>query len=395
MSVLPSTDSESSSLHSGLPARPPSNWRRTSSSSSSGGHVFQHTHYHFRRHPEKSESEPSLLLEWSARAHRKGGFPRVIASDGYRVKSPGLRTYRWVGVDLGDISWWVAMLFLVGSLVWCINGIASFCFFTRTDTVTANLEAWSAFAGGTLFFVGAILSYIESINPHPDITFGHEIHSDVVEPLTGSSTRRRHFGKHLPRPYKGKVDEGDNGRSSPSTNQYRAWSWFIPPRSLLRPLSIGFVANVIQLYGATVFEISVILGIPGVLAAESTADRSPSGVLPWDTKIGWMAGYWGCQVYAAPGFVISGIVFMIEAQRQWYKPIVWGRGALGWHVGFWNALGGMGFLLCGIFGIWRETSAPDEAVQKWGTAFSTFWGSWAFLIGSYIQYFETLNPHAA
>lgn len=29
--------------------------------------------------------------------------------------------------------------------------------------------------------------------------------------------------------------------------------------------------------------------------------------------------------------------------------------------------------------------------QKWGTALSTFWGAWAFLLGSYIQLVETLN----
>lgn len=74
-------------------------------------------------------------------------------------------------------------------------------------------------------------------------------------------------------------------------------------------------------------------------------------------------------------------------------------------------IGGFGFWFSGIFGIWRQTSIADPGLyqvssaifsasapsthaadllvafssrspQKWGTAFSTFWGSWAFLIGS-------------
>ncbi len=37
---------------------------------------------------------------------------------------------------------------------------------------------------------------------------------------------------------------------------------------------------------------------------------------------------------------------MIETQRKWYIPA---PGVLGWHVGFWNFLGGMGFTVCFLF----------------------------------------------
>ena len=42
----------------------------------------------------------------------------------------------------------------------------------------------------------------------------------------------------------------------------------------------------------------------------------------------------------------------------------------------------------GIFGYWAY---PSGTKQHYGTAFSTFWGSWAFLIGSYAQLYEMLN----
>jgi uncharacterized membrane protein YoaT (DUF817 family) len=58
------------------------------------------------------------------------------------------------------------------------------------------------------------------------------------------------------------------------------------------------------------------------------------------------------------------------------------------QVGFWNFVGGVGFWLSGFFGFYQY---PAQIYQVWGTALSTFWGAWAFLIGSYIQLVETLN----
>lgn len=389
-----------------LVASPPENWTRVQSQDdSTKPRLFQPTHARFKHSLVNGDDEtrikqaPHVMWEWNSRNHRKGIFPYVVDKSNVNIKRPPFTSYRWLGLDIGNISWWIAVLFLVGSIAWCLNGVSSFCFFNDDGQQAQDFEAWTAFAGGTLFWIGAILSYIESINPHPDITFGHEVTSElghVIQPLIGRRGRRRHFGKFVAAPGNPKADSDQT--DTPTTNSdadpKRSWSWIIPHDSVLHPPAVGFVANVIQLYGATVFQASVIMGLSGVLPPESTDSRPASGVLPYNTKIDWMAGYWGCQIYASPGFIISGIMFMLETQKKWYKPVLWGKGSLGWHLGFWNALGGVGFLLCGIFGVWRETASPNQSVQKWGTAFSTFWGSWAFLIGSYIQYFEALNPHA-
>ena len=87
------------------------------------------------------------------------------------------------------------------------------------------------------------------------------------------------------------------------------------------------------------------------------------------------------------GFIIGSTCFMLETQRTWWRlePL-----KLGWHVGFWNLIGAFGFFFSGVFGYW---AVPAMRYQKWGTYFSTFWGGWAFLIGSYIQLYEVLNPH--
>jgi hypothetical protein len=77
-------------------------------------------------------------------------------------------------------------------------------------------------------------------------------------------------------------------------------------------------------------------------------------------------------------------MFMFETQPNWYhiRPF----DSLGWHVGFWNLIGALGFTLCGAFGI-----AQAQPWAEYQSACSTFWGSWAFLIGSIAQWIEALN----
>jgi len=49
---------------------------------------------------------------------------------------------------------------------------------------------------------------------------------------------------------------------------------------------------------------------------------------------------------------------------------------------------GIGFTLCGALGF---ASANSGCVYQGSLA--TFWGSWCFLIGSAIQWFESLDKH--
>lgn len=53
-------------------------------------------------------------------------------------------------------------------------------------------------------------------------------------------------------------------------------------------------------------------------------------------------------------------------------------------MGFWNLIGALGFMLCGALGY---SSGSGEVYQS---ALSTWWGSWAFLIGSVIQLGEAV-----
>lgn len=95
--------------------------------------------------------------------------------------------------------------------------------------------------------------------------------------------------------------------------------------------------------------------------------------------------FWTPQVIGGTGFIISGALFMIETQSRWYKP---GFRTLGWHIGFWNLICGIGFTLCPAFGY------SSSSWAQYQSSLSTFWASWAFLLGSVIQWYESLVKHA-
>ena len=77
------------------------------------------------------------------------------------------------------------------------------------------------------------------------------------------------------------------------------------------------------------------------------------------------------------------------------------------HVGVWNLVGAIGFTLCGALGYASFASSgvstcflsvtfiPNSVLfvpgqVNYQSVLSTFWGSWAFLIGSVMQLWESL-----
>jgi hypothetical protein len=127
----------------------------------------------------------------------------------------------------------------------------------------------------------------------------------------------------------------------------------------------------VQLIGATIFWIAGFTGLPGIINHMSQAVTN--GV------------FWVPQIVGGSCFILSGLLFAIETQPIWYIPAIH---ILGWHVGFWNFIGGIGFTLCGALG----PAAANSGVEYQSTL-ATFWGSWAFLLGSVIQWYESLDKH--
>lgn len=82
----------------------------------------------------------------------------------------------------GDISYWVALVFTLGCVVWVIN--RWYGLFPSQSKHSLLVEDWSGLVGGTLFEIGSILFYWEALNPEAEIHLGRYL------------TRREGSGPH-------------------------------------------------------------------------------------------------------------------------------------------------------------------------------------------------------
>jgi hypothetical protein len=163
---------------------------------------------------------------------------------------------------------------------------------------------------------------------------------------------------------------GSSNSTPDKSDATRSWIWW-PYNHDLRTHylhSLGFLASFSQLIGATIFWISGVTALPGIYNRMS---RLITIIL-----------YWTPQVLGGLGFIISGTLFMLETQTKWWKPA---PKTLGWWIGLWNLIGGVGFTICPAFGYDQSSWAQYQA------CLSTFWGSWAFLVGSVVQWYESLE----
>jgi hypothetical protein len=369
----PATDASTNTEPGDSPLKcVPSDWDRLDIRTSSQPHRWFHPTAAVIRGPYGD-------VDWSSRAHRKGRHA-VLRDE--RAQRP---RFRWFFVWApGNISWWVAELFTWGSVCWVVNG-----FFLMWPLGDANrnfkVTAASAMCGGTLFEFGALLAYVEALNVGHTADFGeaveeaaeeHHVHHTGRPGAGATAPNVDGEGAAAPRERGGGSSVGPGLRTRTLRNlplgsrhghDKSNWRWFGADWH-----SLGFLAAFIQLIAATVFWMSVITGLPGVLNPENIATQD--------------ALFWAPQVVGGCGFIISSMLIMLEEQPSWWriKPE-----RIGWQVGFWNWVGGIGFTLSGIFGFWIFA----DRNQKWGTAFSSFWGGWAFLIGSYLQLLEVINPH--
>lgn len=329
-------------------------------------------------------------VHWKARHHRKHRFAVTQKPDGTIVRDcrPWWR-YRLFGFDWGNISWWIAQLFFLGSICWVVNG---WYLFLPTSNQNKNSygAGYAGLVGGTLFWFGAWLSVVEALNTDIEVRLPHEallaLQHDV-EAFDSKLHRLHGTDASAPSTAAAKAADSDRqeynsiaraGSSSSNSNNVggsprnrRKFRWIGTEWH-----DIGFVAVVLQFIGASLFQVSVILATPGVLPEET-----PTRYAAWDATI------WTFQTVGSWGFIISAAIFMLETQRKWFIPAPL---SLGWQVGFWNFIGALGFEASAVFGYLAQ---PRDVAQRWGTFFSTFWGGWAFLIGSYFQLLECLNRH--
>ena len=330
------------------------------------------TRAHFSH--SKENAQPAVSFLWRSRDSRKGRHPLLIPSSESNLpratSHPAeilktiVRTVTYFPV--WDISWLVAFIFTLGSVVWVIN--VSISRLVRNLLTPQGSFSWlplvapasefsgesyygggiTAFIGAIVFFeTGSILLVVEATNADRSGCFGW-----AVEQLTDTNVQVvKSYCQHHHQNKSNLVGKPSTTAADGSTP---AWKWF-PSLHDLRTHYIhelGFLAGCAQLFGATVFGVAGFTALPGIFN-----HLEPQ----WRLN----AAFWIPQVVGGCGFIMSGTLYMLETQEKWWKPA---PHLLGWHIAFWNLIGAFGFTLCGALGM-----AYGSSGAQFQASLATFW----------------------
>ncbi|OOQ84005.1 integral membrane protein [Penicillium brasilianum] len=355
--------------------------------------------------PKEARSVEHL---WRSRDNRKGrhalkvDYRAPTKETGYIVPPP-TTTFRAVArgilrmatcAPIWDVSWLVAVTFTLGSVIWIIN--AFFVWLPLADPGTEfSGESLlgggiSACIGATVFEIGSVLLLLEAVNANQTGCFGWALETELskveknhadrsvtkVKP-SEDDCRHHHVNRRnlvgVGRLSSHQLSRGLSNGYTTSSSDGRSFRWW-PSWTELRTHyfhELGFLASLVQFLAATIFWIAGFTGLPGII--DHMSQRVTNGV------------YWVPQIVGGTGFILSGLLFTLETQEKWYRPAFH---VLGWYIGVWNFIGGIGFTLCGALG-----PASSASGVEYQATLATFWGSWAFMIGSTIQWYESLEKY--
>ncbi|KAJ8113090.1 hypothetical protein OPT61_g4699 [Boeremia exigua] len=128
--------------------------------------------------------------------------------------------------------------------------------------------------------------------------------------------------------------------------------------------NLAFQAGLIVLFGGVIFMFAGIVDYPELISEEE----------PLFATI-----VFGPQVIHGALFLIANAMLAYSEQESWYKPKWWDAD---WQGAFLNTMGGLGFMLAGLFLFSND---------KLAAAVSALVGSWAFLIGSMIRWYVVME----
>ncbi|KAI0409984.1 hypothetical protein F4802DRAFT_542911 [Xylaria palmicola] len=372
-------------------------------------HLHHHHHHHTRPLPccnetgrwalatkprpgaAETSSQVGVWRLHRSRDNRKGRHAMVIspqsaathgishprATDTFRGSLRGIWRMA-VRYPISDISYDVAVIFTWGSVIWVVNG-----FFNWLPTQWPATEfggevsvggGVTALVGATVFEVGSVLLMLEAVNEKRTDCFGWAVEEAAAESRRSPLLLLRSDREGCTHHHAGRGLLATTATAAPEPGrEARAWEWW-PTWDELRThylREIGFLACLAQFVGATVFWISGFTALPSINS--SLSRPAADGV------------FWLPQVVGGAGFIISSWLFMVETQPTWYTPA---PRVLGWHIGFWNLIGALDFTACGALGF-----ASGNHAAAYASNLSTFIGSWAFLIGSLVQWYESLEKY--
>ncbi|WVQ72230.1 hypothetical protein IAR50_001779 [Cryptococcus sp. DSM 104548] len=286
-----------------------------------------------------------------------------------------------------DVTFWIAVFFTVGSVVWVVNGFLVWFPVLRpeldTDAFSESASAL-AFIGGTIFLVGSYLMVVEALDRGREISFGTALgqlltHRRFTSPqaTVGSSelskllshTSTSSAALNDPRTRNdGNANGGRVNIDGEEGKVVQGFVWWGKPMWH----DMGYLAAIVQLFAATIFWVATLTGLPGVIPGFADGEGSTAIIDVF---------FWTPQVIGGTGFIVSSLILMLETQSRPYLPNLTD---IGWWIGFWNLVGAFGFMLCGALGY------SDKSGVVYESDLATFWGSWAFLIGSVVQLWEAV-----
>lgn len=252
-----------------------------------------------------------------------------------------------------QIGYWTSVLYLCGSSNWIANAIL---LFHNLVPVDSRAVAWTAFAGGTFFLFGGLSHFWELLNEGNEGNFGDAVmracgvRSDAKKTSSSDDLELRNDSINT------------HGQEDQDVIEEAKWKWWFKLDDL-KNLKDSTAAT--ELLAVSIFWISVFYG---VIVNTSNESEGLDDAL-----------YWTPQVVGAFFLTLSSVLGTVNEQEKWYIPALQ---KANWHVGFWNVVGSVGFFLSGFFGYWIMVSSD---IEVYGVFLSTYWGSYAFMIGSVLQ----------
>lgn len=227
---------------------------------------------------------------WHSRRHRKGRGG-LIDCNGELAPIGGRRRLRWWGWEPSSLTWWIAIIFTLGSALLIIGSLGPFMPNRVMHAVTFS------FLGSLCFTIANYMSLLEIFNADRRTTV-------EVRHLAAS----------------------EMADANEPVVKFRWWAWM--------PQELSFVATMIMFVGGLLFKLCYVFG-----------------VLKW---LNWVEVDFLINVPGLVGslcFLVASYLYIVEVV---HKPWGVQLNSIGWWSAFTCLLGSLGYTLSGIYGFFGE-----------------------------------------